>query len=99
MAVSELEARQVAEEARETSWKKPSFLKEIFLGSLRLDLVPDFPPQSERPEFLLLIHQHDARTGPAGESNGSISESGVPRMAYPSWRLTARRRRIWSGLR
>jgi alkylation response protein AidB-like acyl-CoA dehydrogenase len=51
MAVSEREARQVAEEARETDWKKPSFLKELFLGSLRLDLVPGFPPREERPEF------------------------------------------------
>ncbi|HSB64301.1 MAG TPA: acyl-CoA dehydrogenase family protein [Thermoanaerobaculia bacterium] len=51
MSVSEREARQVAEEARETSWEKPAFLKELFLGNLRLDLVPDFPPKEERPEF------------------------------------------------
>ncbi len=51
MAVSEHEARQVAEEARETAWEKPGFLKELFLGNLRLDLVPDFPPPQERPEF------------------------------------------------
>jgi len=51
MAVSEREAREVAEEARETAWEKPSFLKELFLGALRLDLVPDFPPEEERPEF------------------------------------------------
>jgi alkylation response protein AidB-like acyl-CoA dehydrogenase len=51
VAVSEREARQVAEEARETSWEKPGFLKELFLGNLRLDLVPDFPPREERPEF------------------------------------------------
>ena len=50
--VSEAEARRVAEEARETEWKAPSFLKELFLGNFRLDLVhpfPDAPP--ERPEF------------------------------------------------
>jgi hypothetical protein len=52
MSVSEQEARQVAEEARETEWEKPGFLKELFLGSLRLDLVPVFPPKEERPEFL-----------------------------------------------
>ncbi len=51
MAITEQEARQVAEEARETGWEKPSFLKELFLGTLRLDLVPDFPPREERPEF------------------------------------------------
>jgi len=51
-AVSEAEARQVAEEARETEWTAPSFLKEIFLGNYRLDLVHPFPePPAERPEF------------------------------------------------
>lgn len=51
-AVSEAEARQVAEEARETDWTAPSFLKEIFLGNFRLDLVHPFPEAPpERPEF------------------------------------------------
>src|SRR5260221_7529878 len=50
--VSEAEARRVAEEARETEWQAPSFLKEIFLGNFRLDLVPPFPEAPpERPEF------------------------------------------------
>ncbi len=50
--VSAAEARRVAEEARETEWKAPSFLKQIFLGSFRLDLVHPFPePPPERPEF------------------------------------------------
>jgi len=51
-AVSEAEARQVAEDARETEWQAPSFLKELFLGNFRLDLVHPFPePPPERPEF------------------------------------------------
>jgi len=50
--VSEAEARRVAEEARETEWKSPSFLKELFLGNFRLDLVHPFPPAPpEQPEF------------------------------------------------
>jgi alkylation response protein AidB-like acyl-CoA dehydrogenase len=50
--VSEAEARQVAEEARETEWQAPSFLKEIFLGNFRLDLIHPFPEAPpERPEF------------------------------------------------
>ena len=50
--VSESEARQIAEEARETEWKAPSFLKELFLGNFRLDLIHPFPePPPERPEF------------------------------------------------
>src|SRR5215472_1947871 len=50
--LSEAESRQVAEEAREAEWTAPSFLKELFLGNFRLDLVHPFPPSPpERPEF------------------------------------------------
>jgi len=51
-APSAAEARQVAEDARESEWTAPSFLKEIFLGNFRLELVHPFPePPAERPEF------------------------------------------------
>jgi hypothetical protein len=42
-AVTEREARQVAEAAREQDWRKPSFAKELFLGRLRLDLIHPHP--------------------------------------------------------
>jgi alkylation response protein AidB-like acyl-CoA dehydrogenase len=48
---SAAEARRVAEEAREEEWRAPSFLRELFLGSFRLDLVSPFPDAPERPEF------------------------------------------------
>ncbi|QCQ92851.1 acyl-CoA dehydrogenase family protein [Rhodococcus sp. SGAir0479] len=41
--VTEEQAREVAEEARESGWDKPSFAKELFLGRFRLDLVHPFP--------------------------------------------------------
>ncbi len=41
--VSEREARQVAEDAREQDWKLPSFGKELFLGNFRLDLIHPQP--------------------------------------------------------
>lgn len=41
--VDEQEARQVAEAARETEWVKPSFVRELFLGRLRLDLIHPLP--------------------------------------------------------
>jgi alkylation response protein AidB-like acyl-CoA dehydrogenase len=51
-ALTEADSRQVAEEARETEWTAPSFLKEIFLGNLRLDLVHPFPEADlGRPEY------------------------------------------------
>ncbi|MFI2435061.1 acyl-CoA dehydrogenase family protein [Streptomyces sp. NPDC018693] len=41
--VTEREARQVAEAAREQEWRKPSFAKELFLGRFRLDLIHPHP--------------------------------------------------------
>lgn len=56
--VNERQARQVAEEARETHWHQPSFGKELFLGRLRLDLVHPHPrgqaETTERGEAFLV---------------------------------------------
>ena len=41
--VSEQEAREVAEAARETEWSRPSFVREIFSGVLRFDLIHPYP--------------------------------------------------------
>src|SRR3954463_16723903 len=41
--ITEKEARQVAEEARETEWKLPSFGKALFLGDFKLDLIHPQP--------------------------------------------------------
>ncbi|WP_020576001.1 acyl-CoA dehydrogenase family protein [Actinopolymorpha alba] len=41
--VTEVEARAVAEAARETTWAKPSFAKDLYLGKFRLDLVHPHP--------------------------------------------------------
>src|SRR3954464_1849597 len=60
--VSEREARQVAEAAREQEWKLPSFGKELFLGNFRLDLIhpqpkldPDAVEKGER--FLATLRE------------------------------------------
>jgi len=50
---TEEEARKLAEASREAEWSQPSFLRELFLGNLRLDLVHPYPLiQTERPEFV-----------------------------------------------
>lgn len=52
--VSEQEAMQVAEASREKEWTRPSFLRELFLGDFRLDLIHPYPlaeTAEERPEF------------------------------------------------
>src|SRR5947209_4986276 len=42
---SEKEARDVAEAARESEWSGPSFVRELFLGRFRLDLIHPFPAE------------------------------------------------------
>jgi len=46
-AISEKQARDVAEAARETEWKLPSFGKELFLGRFRLGLLHPHPRPAE----------------------------------------------------
>ncbi|RZU54084.1 hypothetical protein EV385_6023 [Krasilnikovia cinnamomea] len=48
--VSEKQARQVAEAARESEWRKPSFGKELFLGRFCLDLIDPWPTVEPRPD-------------------------------------------------
>ncbi len=52
MTDAERESREVAEHAREKEWKQPSFIRELFLGNLRSDLIHPFPTRSNRPEFI-----------------------------------------------
>jgi len=48
--VSEKEARDTAEMARETEWEHPSFVRELFLGRFRLDLIHPHPPPDAAEE-------------------------------------------------
>lgn len=43
---TEEQARRLVEESRETTWAKPSFAKELFLGRYRVDLIHPFPRPS-----------------------------------------------------
>src|SRR6185436_10137458 len=52
-----VEAMEVAEASRETEWEKPSFVGDLFLGNLNVDLIHPFPEQpaadkAEADEFL-----------------------------------------------
>ena len=44
--VTEKQAREVAEEARESGWSRPSFAKGLYLGRLDLDLIHPHPQGS-----------------------------------------------------
>src|SRR4029078_11920898 len=74
--VSEQQARQVAEAARESEWRKPSFGKELFLGRFRLDLIdprpePDQAKSAKAEEFL----------GKLGASMSTVDRPGIERDA------------------
>src|SRR5207247_10964922 len=43
--VSADEAREVAEAAREQHWVAPSFVRDLFLGRLRMPLIDPYPEQ------------------------------------------------------
>ena len=47
---TEREARETAESARETEWEHPSFVRELFLGRFRLDLIHPHPEQDDPDE-------------------------------------------------
>ncbi|MEU6642224.1 acyl-CoA dehydrogenase family protein [Saccharomonospora sp. NPDC046836] len=68
--VTEKEARAVAEEARESGWRKPSFAKELYLGRFRLDLVHPHPkadPQdaARAERFLAKLREYCETLDPA----------------------------------
>ena len=48
--VTEQQAREVAEAARESRWDRPSFAKELYLGRFALDLVHPHPRAGEQDE-------------------------------------------------
>jgi len=57
-----VEAMEVAEASRETEWEKPSFVGDLFLGKLNLDLIHPFPEQpasdqAEADEFLARLER------------------------------------------
>src|ERR1035438_7939575 len=57
-SLSEEESRKVAEDARETDWKAPSFLKEVFGGRFDLGLLISVPQAAPpRPEFIAFFER------------------------------------------
>lgn len=57
-----VEAMEVAEASRETEWEKPSFVGDLFLGKLNIDLIHPFPEQpaadkAEADDFLAKLER------------------------------------------
>lgn len=84
---SEQEARDVAEDARESEWQHSSFVKELFLGRFRPEIVHPFPAEDAAAEreaepFLaelkrFLENEYDADLV---DRSGEIPESYVQRL-------------------
>src|SRR5256885_3125215 len=76
--VSAAEAREVAEAAREQEWIAPSFVRDLFLGKFRLDLIHPYPEQD--PEEVRrarpLLHQPERPLRGQGGSGPPDPEGG-----------------------
>lgn len=85
---SEAESRAVAEASRQKEWRKPSFMKQLFLGDFRFDMIADFPGvgQPEDPEYLafaeklrgFLLDEIDPLTI---DAEGDFPPHVIPRLA------------------
>src|SRR3954449_940894 len=80
---SEKEARDVAESARESEWSGPSFVRELFLGRFRLDLIhphpaPDLAEEARARPFMDKLRAFVERLDSEGiDRTGEIPESVV----------------------
>jgi alkylation response protein AidB-like acyl-CoA dehydrogenase len=86
--VTESEARQVAEQARESEWALPSFGKQLFLGDFQLGLISPHPRPAEEAsqrgeEFCarLLEFCQDSLNGPLIEREARIPDEAVRGLA------------------
>lgn len=84
---TEEQARSLVEESRETTWSKPSFAKELFLGRYRVDLIHPFPrPSAEdtarTEEYLARLRAYcETLDGSVIEEQGRIPEEYVHGLA------------------
>ena len=59
---SEQESMQLAEASRQKEWRRPSLMRELFLGNFRLDLLHPFPRpfprlSNERWQFIVFYER------------------------------------------
>jgi hypothetical protein len=83
---SAAEARDVAEAARETEWSHPSFVRELFLGRFRVDLIDPHPVEDAasaaraRPFLDQLRGFLETYDADAVDRGGRISDADVQRL-------------------
>src|SRR5215470_16340301 len=80
---SEREARDVAEAARETEWSHPSFVRELFLGRFRSELIHPHPVEDSesaeraRPFLEKLRAFLESYDADATDRTGRITDTDV----------------------
>ena len=77
-----VEAMEVAEASRETEWEKPSFVGDLFLGKLNLDLIHPFPEQpaadkAEREELPAVLDYFERSVPAEGWMLGDFSLADI----------------------
>ena len=83
---SEAEARDVAEQARETEWTHPSFVRELYLGRFRAELIHphplEDPAEAERAKpFLDKLNAFlDTYDADETDRTGNIKESDLQQL-------------------
>ena len=79
--VSEKEARDTVEAAREAEWKLPSFGKQLFLGDFRLELI--HPQPRLDPEAIEKGERFLARTAALLRPRWPIRSRSSARRRFP----------------
>src|SRR5262249_61522534 len=78
--ITERESLKVAEASRQAEWEKPSFMRELFLGRFRLDLVHPYPlPGEWRPGFKSFYERFPALLRGEGDAAPIHATGGYPR--------------------
>ena len=76
-----VDAMEVAEASRETEWEKPSFVGQLFLGNLDVDLIHPFPEQPEADKQP--ARSSDKKTKRVSSVGARIEEPEVAAAATP----------------
>jgi hypothetical protein len=85
---TEEESRQLAEDSRQADWQGRSFVRELFLGTLRVDWVDPYPETPESDDFKrfyneleqFLIHKVDSAKIDATGEYGEAVLNGLRKM-------------------
>ena len=80
--VSEEKAMEVAEASRQSEIRDPGFLKELFLGNFRLDLIHPFPEEPRAARFRRILRAAEGVPRARGGSRRDRCDGGIPRPGH-----------------